>query len=208
MKMKSPVAASIAIAIGLIILAGYFVPLTILQQIRFQLLDWAVVLIAFAALVGIINLLMAHFKRLRSTSSNRDPLSLVVILAFVATLLVGLIFKPSSNAFQAIILKIQRPIEASLMAVLAVTLAFASLRLIQRQRGTLAIIFLISTIFFLFLGSGILGALSDVPVLGDLLGLFNRLPVAGARGILIGIALGSLTAGLRILLGADRPYSG
>jgi hypothetical protein len=208
MKMKSPVAASIAIAIGLIILAGYFVPLTILQQIRFQLLDWAVVLIAFAALVGIINLLMAHFKRLRSTSPNRDPLSLVVILAFVATLLVGLIFKPSSNAFQAIILKIQRPIEASLMAVLAVTLAFASLRLFQRQRGTLAIIFLISTIFFLFLGSGILGALSDVPVLGDLLGLFNRLPVAGARGILIGIALGSLTAGLRILLGADRPYSG
>jgi hypothetical protein len=208
MKMKSPVAASIAIAIGLIILAGYFVPLAILQQIRFQLLDWAVVLIAFAALVGIINLLMAHFKRLRSTSSTRDPLSLVVILAFVATLLVGLIFRPSSDAFQAIILKIQRPIEASLMAVLAVTLAFASLRLFQRQRGTLAIVFLISTVFFLLLGSGILGALSDVPVLGDLLGLFNRLPVAGARGILIGIALGSLTAGLRILLGADRPYSG
>ena len=34
------------------------------------------------------------------------------------------------------------------------------------------------------------------------------LPVAGARGILLGIALGSLTAGLRILMGADRPYSG
>jgi hypothetical protein len=154
MKMKSPVAASIAIAIGLIILAGYFVPLTILQQIRFQLLDWAVVLIAFAALVGIINLLMAHFKRMRSTSSTRDPLSLVVILAFVATLLVGLVFRPSSDAFQAIILKIQRPIEASLMAMLAVTLAFASLRLFQRQRGTLAIVFLISTIFCFFRCAG------------------------------------------------------
>jgi len=208
MKMKSPVATSIAIAIGLIILAGYFVPLAILQQIRFQLLDWAVILIAFAALVGIANLLIVHFKRIQSTSSKRDPLSLVVILAFTATLLVGLIFKPSSAAFQNIILKIQRPIEASLMAVLAVTLAFASLRLFQRQRGTVAIVFLVSTIFFLLLGSGILGFLTGVPVLGDLLELFNRLPVAGARGILIGIALGSLTAGLRILLGADRPYSG
>ena len=208
MKMKSPVATAIAIAIGLIILAGYFVPLAILQQIRFQLLDWAVVLISFAALVGIINLLIVHSKRFRSSGSNRDPLSLVVILAFTATLLVGLIFKPSSAAFQNIILKIQRPIEASLMAVLAVTLAFASLRLFQRQRGTIAIVFFISTIFFLLLGSGILSTLTGVPVLSDLMELFNRLPVAGARGILIGIALGSLTAGLRILMGADRPYSG
>jgi hypothetical protein len=38
--------------------------------------------------------------------------------------------------------------------------------------------------------------------------LVERLPVAGGRGILIGIALASLTAGLRVLLGADRPYSG
>ena len=208
MKMKSPVATAIAIAVGLIVLAGYFVPLAILQEIRFQLLDWAVIVVGFAAIVGIINLLAAHYKRLRSTGPGHDPLSLVVLLAFVVTLLVGLLFGPSSNAFQSIVLKIQRPIEASLMALLAVTLAFACLRLFQRQRGILAIVFLISVVFFLLLGSGILGALSNLPVLGDLIELFNRLPVAGARGILIGVALGSLTAGLRILLGADRPYSG
>jgi len=31
---------------------------------------------------------------------------------------------------------------------------------------------------------------------------------AGARGILIGIALGALTTGLRVLFGVDRPYGG
>jgi len=31
---------------------------------------------------------------------------------------------------------------------------------------------------------------------------------AGARGILLGMALGTLTTGLRILFGADRPYGG
>jgi hypothetical protein len=207
-KMKSPVATAVAIAIGLIVLSGYFVPLAIMQQIRFQLLDWAIIITAFAALVGIINLLMAHIKRMRSTLPGRDPLSLVVILAFAATLVVGVIFRPSSTAFQSIILKIERPIEASFMAVLAITLAFACLRLFQRQHGTLAVVFIISTVFFLLLGSGILNFLSNVPVLGNLVELFNRLPVAGARGILIGVALGSLTAGLRILMGADRPYSG
>jgi hypothetical protein len=32
------------------------------------------------------------------------------------------------------------------------------------------------------------------------------LALGGARGILIGVALGTLTTGLRVLFGADRPY--
>jgi hypothetical protein len=31
---------------------------------------------------------------------------------------------------------------------------------------------------------------------------------AGARGILLGVALGTLTTGLRILFGTDLPYKG
>jgi hypothetical protein len=34
------------------------------------------------------------------------------------------------------------------------------------------------------------------------------LALGGARGILIGVALGTLTTGLRVLFGADRPYGG
>lgn len=36
----------------------------------------------------------------------------------------------------------------------------------------------------------------------------KRLPLAGLRGILIGIALGGLIVSLRVLLGMDRPYEG
>jgi len=32
--------------------------------------------------------------------------------------------------------------------------------------------------------------------------------MAGIRGILMGVALGSIATGLRILMGADRPYGG
>jgi hypothetical protein len=67
---------------------------------------------------------------------------------------------------------------------------------------------MISALFFLLLGSGLLAPLREVIFLGSILDLAARLPIAGGRGILIGIALGSLTAGLRVLLGADRPYSG
>ena len=36
-------------------------------------------------------------------------------------------------------------------------------------------------------------------------GMFSR---GGARGLLIGIALGTLLTGLRVLFGVDRPYGG
>jgi hypothetical protein len=31
--------------------------------------------------------------------------------------------------------------------------------------------------------------------------------MAGSRGILLGIALGTIVSGLRLLVGVDRPYS-
>jgi len=69
-------------------------------------------------------------------------------------------------------------------------------------------VFAISAFVFLVIGSGFLSASANIPILKDVLAAVNALPIAGARGILIGVALGSLTTGLRVLLGSDRPYSG
>jgi prolyl-tRNA editing enzyme YbaK/EbsC (Cys-tRNA(Pro) deacylase) len=52
--------------------------------------------------------------------------------------------------------------------------------------------------------------IGTIPVLSDTVRLFfaQVLAAAGARGILLGVALGTLTTGIRILFGADRPYGG
>jgi hypothetical protein len=130
------------------------------------------------------------------------------LVAFLATLAAGLWFGPADPLIQQIILSIQVPVEASLMAALAITLVVAGLRLLQRRRWDgLAVLFAISVVLFLVIGSGLLAGI-NLPLLRDISAFIDRLPAAGARGILIGIALGSLTTGLRILMGADRPYSG
>jgi hypothetical protein len=90
------------------------------------------------------------------------------------------------------------------MGLVAITLTVAGLRLAQRRRNLMAVTFAVSAVVFLLIGSGLLGMLADFP----LIGFIQRLPLAGSRGILMGIALGSLTAGLRVLLAADRPYTG
>ena len=37
--------------------------------------------------------------------------------------------------------------------------------------------------------------------------VFDVPMLAGMRGILLGVALGTLATGLRVLLGVDRPYA-
>ena len=209
--MKAPVATAVAIAIGLVIVAGYFLrPLFPMFGPLFTvLLQWAIILAGVATLVGIVNLLSVHWKKIRARKS--DALySLVTILAFIGTLLVGIILGPTSSQFKSIVTSIQMPVEASLMAVLTVTLAFASVRLLRKRSfNLLTASFMVSALVFLILNLGFITSfLSGTPILKDFIAGINQLPIGGTRGILIGIALGTLVTGLRIILGSDRPYSG
>jgi hypothetical protein len=205
--MRAPVAAAIAIAVGVVVLLGYFLPLPVLQGLRITLLGWGVTLAGIASLIGILNLLSVHLRKL-TLPSGRDLYSLFLILAFLVTLGLGLWLTPASPQFQHVVTSIQAPVETSLLAVLTVVLAIAGIRLFQRRKGWVAVLFIASALIFLFLNSGLSSFIGNISFFKTFADLTQQFPMAGARGILLGIALGSLTTGLRILLGADRPYSG
>jgi hypothetical protein len=205
--VKSPIAAAIAISVGLIILLGYFLTLPVLDNVRSVLLDWAVILAAVATWIGAVNLISTHARKINNHKPDM-PYSVVLIAAFVITLAVGifdLAARTQSSILDRIVNSIQFPVESSLMALLTVSLAYASIRLLQRRRNVFTITFFVSVIVFLLLSSGLLSLINSTAIPPVVAGL-GRLPVAGARGILIGIALGSLTTGVRVLTGSDRPY--
>lgn len=205
--MKSPIAAFTAFIAGGIVLAGYFTDSALIQSIRTPLLDWTVILAGVAGLIAIANLVFGvHMRRIREKVPNQ-AYSYVLILSFVIVFIVGMLAGPRSPLVQKVVTNIQMPVEASLMAVLAITLVVASLRFLQRQRNLMGITFFVATLFFLVLNSGILSFSADLPVLRLVVSAAHQLPVGGARGILLGIALGSLVTGIRILIGADRPYN-
>ena len=206
-SMRGPLIAVIAIASGMIVLLGYFLPIPLLQDLRLLFLGWGVTLVGIATLLGVANLALVHIRKVRDPKA-KSPFSLVLLLAFAVTLALGIWLTPADPRFQQVVNAIQVPMETSLMAVLAISLAFASLRLLQRRRNLLTVVFVFSALLFLILGSGILPYVKQVPILLNLVHIVEQLPLAGARGILLGVALGSITTGLRILLGADRPYSG
>lgn len=207
--MRDPIATAIAISVGLVILIGYFLPIPLFTVVQSTLLNWAVIIGAFAALVGIGNLILNHWRKLTS-KNQRDFYSLFALLGFAGVLVASIVLPdggPMQKDIQQAVRAIVLPVEASLMAVLAITLGYASLRLLRQKRDALSILFMLSTLVFLILSGGFLAGI-DIPLVQNLTAFIDQLPVAGARGILLGIALGSLTTGLRILMGADRPYSG
>jgi hypothetical protein len=84
---------------------------------------------------------------------------------------------------------------------LALTLIYASIRLLRQRVDVVSVLFLVITYLSV---PGRTNPWSRVTGL-CVLGMFSR---GGARGLLIGIALGTLLTGLRVLFGVDRPYGG
>jgi hypothetical protein len=128
-----------------------------LQHLQALLLGWAVILAGVALLVGILNLVSVHWHKMRARErKERDPYSALLLIAFAVTLVAGLILTPLHPQYRQVVISIQAPVEISLLAILAISLAYASLRLFQRRGGFMATVFIASVIFFLVVSSGIL----------------------------------------------------
>ncbi len=197
---------AIAMGFGIVVLLGYFLPsVPELIAIRKVLLEWSVLLAGIAVIIGVGNLFSVHFQKI----TQRKPgaaYSLVLLVFFMSTfmLILGAAAQNYvSTALQNIFLNgIMVPSEISLMALLAVTLLYSGVRML-RWRIDLKTILFLTTAVLVLISTGPLT--SQIPWIGQVLQVFST---GGARGLLIGVALGTLITGLRILLGADRPYGG
>ncbi len=203
--------AVVAIAAGIIVLLGYFITsVPVLAFLRITMLKWSVLLAGIAVMIGIGNLFSVHLQKI----TQRKPgaiYSLVLLMFFLITfvLVIAVHYAPAINADPALmdaqnifLNGIMVPTEVSLMALLTITLLYSAVRMLRSRIDLKTILFLL-TVLLALLSAG--PFTSQIPGIGGILQVFST---GGARGLLLGIALGTLTTGLRILLGADRPYGG
>jgi hypothetical protein len=199
--------AAFAIAAGVIVLLGYFFPAQ-LEPFRLLLVSWAILIAGIAILVGICNLVIVQWEKIQ-TRQKGGMYGVILIVSLLITFVSGLILGPTHPYMRLTMDAIVVPVEASLMAILAVTLIYASIRLLRRRVDVMSVVFLVTAVIFLIAimptpFGPLLGERGNQAVL-DFLGMFSG---GGARGLLIGIALGTLLTGLRVLFGIDRPYGG
>jgi hypothetical protein len=199
------ITAVIAIASGIFVLLGYFFPGQ-LEFLRLTLVNWAIIIAGMAVLVGIFNLVAVQTEKIR-TRQKGGMYGAFLVVALIFTFGLGLIFGPQNRTIRMVAVDaIIVPVEASLMAILAITLIYASIRLLRRRVDVMSVVFLVVALvsLFLFMPTPLGPIPGDQPLI-NFLGMFSS---GGARGLLIGIALGTLLTGLRVLFGVDRPYGG
>lgn len=195
---------AIAVICGLIVLLGYLVPIPALTSLRTLIVRWATVLGAFALLLAYGNLLRVHIERVLKKDSRQRVASLLLVISAIVSLVLVLLQGPDSAISQAMVEAILVPGQSALLAITAITLLLGGIRLLHTRREVNSVIFLIVAAFTL---------ISTIPVvfpgiMASIQQFVDAAATGGMRGLLLGVTLGIILTGLRIILGVERPHSG
>jgi hypothetical protein len=194
-------ATAIAIGVGIVILLDFFFTLPLLDAIGATFRDWTIILTAFALLVGLLNLLLVHLMRIARRNEPGVVYSLVILVTASIVFAVGVLFGLTEGPLVWIFDNLYLPLQGAFFALTAFFLATAAYRAL-RARSWETLLMLIAALIVFIGQTPLISALSDAKewVLG--------IPsLAGVRGIILGVALGTIATGLRLLVGMDRPYS-
>ncbi len=186
---------------GLIVLLSFIFPTELLVQLRVVLINIAIIVGGMALLLGFARLLNFHLRRVQQRQSGYSLVALIVAIVVLVVLVADRFLNLGAAAF--VFNAVIAPIQSSLGALLAVFLGAAAIRMAQRRRTWGTLWFLVSAIVVL---------LTQIPVTADSVLLpvrqfFDALAMGGLRGLLLGVALGTIAVALRVLLAVDRPQS-
>lgn len=213
LRLVSFLATVTVISLALASLVGLVVqPGTTPYNFTTFLITLVTVVAAIAVLVGLVNLVGVHLGRF-VRAERGWPYSIVVLVAMLAVIVLRILDGAgvwsgdledesiSTRVFEAV----QVSLESALAALLVFFLVYAAYRLMRHEVSIWNAIFLLSLIVVL-IGWIPSSRLIDFSYLRN---WFVEVPVsAGARGILIGIGLGTLMVGVRVLTGQDRAIRG
>ncbi|MCL4252995.1 MAG: hypothetical protein KJ043_04345, partial [Anaerolineae bacterium] len=125
--------------------------------------------------------------------------SLVLIISF-GTVVITYFFARDVNTL--LLENVQRTIESALAGLIFFALVYGAYRLMRHRVTWAHVLFILVVLIVL------VAALPfDIPALQDFRAWLLSIPVsAGARGLLLGIALATVVTGVRVLIGVDRSY--
>jgi hypothetical protein len=187
---------------GLLVLGGYFLPsVRFLAEARSTVLEWAIIIGAFGLLLGLLNIVKVHGRRIANLEAGW-PYSLILLLAALAAWIPGIL--PLDYVKDATFEYILGPLGAGLAALMVFALVLAAVRMLRVRQSPEVPVFLVVVGVVLLgstplAGSGLLAGFRDWLI---------RVPgMAGARGLLLGVALGTVITGLRVILATERPQA-
>jgi hypothetical protein len=204
--VRTDVPVAIAFIAGMLMIVSLFVPHPVIAQPASVVRSWAIIITAFAYVLGVANIARISIGTV-SKRSKDWPYKAALLGALVVMLFMGIgLGVASGGAFDWAYLNVYLPMQATMFSLLAFFIASAAYRAFRAR--TVDATLLLVTAAIVMLGR--------VPVGEHLWARFPELTewimevpnMAAKRGIMIGAALGGISTGLKMVLGLERSYLG
>lgn len=203
-QARAPIFSTvIALSVGILVLLDLILDHPLLNRIGLLLIDYGLIIAVFALILGVLNLSSVHLQRIKHQQAGWSY-SVILLLVLFILMAVGLVSGPSGSVMRWSLNAILLPLQSaffSLLAFFLLGMAYRSLRINSVESS-------------LFVGSALIVILASTPI-GSLFGpvmvgikryLLDVPATAGARGLLLGIALGTIVTGLRLIFDGRRYF--
>lgn len=204
--MRREVPIVVTFVSGILFLLDYFIKIPyVSENVVGQFLDWAIIVAAFALILGAANICRIHIYKIVKGKKEWWN-SLILLVAMLVMAVVPIIWTQQNAVYTFLFKNIFENLNGTMFALLAFYIASAAYRAF-RVRTKEAAVLLVSAVVVM-LGATPIGAKiwSGFPEYsGWLQTIFTT---AGMRGIMIGASLGAIVTALRTIFGIDRSYFG
>lgn len=210
-RLLTILSSALAIGLGLFIVIGLLLGSGVgtlhLFNVNFDpytitsfMIQIAMITVAVTILLGILNLFLVHLRRIGRRSGGW-VYSFALIVSAAAVLILWITGQTATNSM--LVETVQVSVESALAGLVVFALVYGAYRLMRRRVTWSGMLF---TVVLLIILVGAL-PLPQTSALTQIRAWLLAVPVsAGARGILLGIALATVVTGVRILIGQDRSY--
>ena len=191
---------------GFLIAALFFIPHYRAQAVNNKLLEWTLVVYAFALILGSISLWNSHARKVRDRAPGWAYSAVTLISLFAITALGIWKGVGEDSPVGKIYNTVNSPLASTMFSLLAFVIASAAFRAF-RARSVEATLLLITAIVMM-VGRVSIGPLISPHLPGITEWLLDVPNLAAKRAIAIGVGMGAVSTALKIILGIEQSYLG
>jgi hypothetical protein len=211
-RLGAASSSALTIGIGLIIILGLLLTgddlnlpdgfVDLVGAITGIALKVVTITVALMFLVGVGNMCLVHLRRIIGRKKGAIY-SVFLLGSFMLALATYATERDDPQTSMVLFETVQVSVESALAGLLFFALVYGAYRMMRKQVTWSSVLFIVALLIVLT------GALpfASVKTIGEIRDWMLAVPVsAGARGLLLGIALGTIVTGVRVLIGVDQSY--